>query len=92
LAVDACDAGALKQYAGTRPNNIPLDRGNTKDFLRRKGDVSAVLCGCSNPAVLRKTGDYHPHVGVCYVSEYMNSGKRSSLNTASFEARKVEIR
>jgi hypothetical protein len=60
--------------------------------LTEKGDIVAVLCGCSNPVVLRKMGDHYSHLGVCYVSEYMSGGKRSGLNASSFEARKIEIR
>ena len=60
--------------------------------LVEKGDNIAVLCGCSNPVVLRKMGDHYSHVGVCYVAEYMSDEKRSGLKAASFEARKIEIR
>ncbi|CAN9174373.1 unnamed protein product [Alternaria sp. RS040] len=60
--------------------------------LTEKGDIIAVLCGCSNPVVLRKMGDRYSHVGVCYVAEYMSDEKKSGLNATSFEAKKIEIR
>lgn len=59
--------------------------------LTEEGDIIAVLCGCSNPVVLREIGNQYFHVGVCYVSEYMNGRSKSCFNTASLEAKKIEI-
>ncbi|CAN9171890.1 unnamed protein product [Alternaria alternata] len=83
---------ALERNSGLRPFETKEGYFGLCPPLTERGDIIAVLCGCSNPVVLRKVGDHYSHVGVCYVSEYMSDEKRSGLNAASFEARKIEIR
>ena len=83
---------ALEKFSDLRPFETKEGYFGLCPPLTGKGDIIAVLCGCSNPVVLRKMGDHYSHVGVCYVSEYMSDEKRSGLNAASFEARKIEIR
>jgi hypothetical protein len=83
---------ALEKFSDLRPFETKEGYFGLCPPLTEKGDIIAVLCGCSNPVVLRKMGDHYSHVGVCYVSEYMSDEKRSGLNTASFEVRKIEIR